>query len=242
MGTVIPLFVGEITMAIDPVTDQQYTPLSQQAYDTLLREISDGTLRPGTSLNRAAVAKRLGMSPIPVLEALRLLERDGLVECPPKWTARVRVQDIAYIQDDYVLREALESQAARLAAEKATDEELSELVDMGRQVDESMRGPDEGAAEAWNVHLGFHMKVAELSGCDELERQLRLVNLRLIMHRNWKAMPPSFVAERDWHLEFARAIATRDVSVADSEARIHVQMVKEADMAELKMTGQGEAP
>ena len=228
-------------MAMAAETDPKYMTLSQRAYETILGEIADGTLPPGTELNRQTVANRLGMSPIPLLEALRLLEKDGLVECRPKWPARVRVQDAAFIRDDYVLREALESQAARLAAERATDEELCELVDMGRQVDESMRGPDEEAAEAWNVHLVFHMRVAKLSGCDELVRQLRLVNLRLIMHRNWKAMPPSFVAERDWHLEFARAVATRDVSVADSEARKHVQMVKKADMAELKTTGQGEA-
>lgn len=219
---------------METITDQEYKPLSIQAYEAILADITEGTLRPGARLNRKELSERLGMSTIPVLEALRLLEKDGLVECPPKWPARVRIQDAEFIREDYVLREALESQAARLAAENATDEQLGELVEIGRRVDESLWKGDLEDADDWRSHVDFHMMIARLSGCQALARQLEMVNLRLIMRRNWKATPPSFVVERDYHTEFAEAIATRDIEVADRATRAHVRVVMEADAAELE--------
>ena len=60
------------------------------------------------------------MSVLPVSEALRRLEEDGLVESRPRAGTRVRVPSESDVRDLYELREALESQAARLFAERAT--------------------------------------------------------------------------------------------------------------------------
>lgn len=217
-------------------TIEQYVPLSQRAYEALLGEIVDGTLPPGTRLDRQSIAKRLEMSAIPVLEALRLLEKDGLVECRPKWPARVKIQDAKFIRGEYVLREALESQAARLCAENAAEEQLAQLAEVAPKVDDALIRHETDPETGWQTHLEFHMLVARASGCAALARQLEMINLRLIIRRNWKRawlVNP----EPDWHLKLAKAIASRDILAADEAARIHVRRGLEGELAALKSMG-----
>ena len=227
-------------MALNAATDKPYTTLSQQAYDVLLDEIVGGTLAPGIQLNRQSLAKRLGMSSIPVLEALRLLEKDGLVECPPKWPARVRIQDAEFVRGEYVLREALESQAARRCTETATEEQLAALAEMAPQVDDGLIHHDMESATGWQTHLKFHTFIAQASGCAALAQKLDLINLRLIIRRNWKRVAYDANPEPDWHLKFVQAIASRDVLVADEAARIHVRRGLNAELAALRDMGYGE--
>lgn len=86
------------------------------ATTTLLRqEIVTGTAAPGDLLAEAAVAQRLGVSRVPVREALFTLEREGLVEFSP--TGRAFVKDLTPddFEELYLLRLALEPLSARLA-------------------------------------------------------------------------------------------------------------------------------
>src|SRR2546428_9132914 len=94
--------------------------LAGQAYTAVREEILRGQLRPGTALSRRRLARDLGMSVVPVAEALRRLEDDGLVESRPRAGTRVRVPSEKDIRELYELREALESQSARLFAARAT--------------------------------------------------------------------------------------------------------------------------
>ena len=94
-----------------------FQTLSAKVYHTLRDEILSGALPPHTRLVRRTVSKRLGVSPMPVTEALLRLEQDGLVESEPMYGSRVKAWTLEAVQGDEVLREALECQAARLCAE-----------------------------------------------------------------------------------------------------------------------------
>src|SRR5881397_237350 len=94
--------------------------LADEAYAAIREEILRGQLRPGTPLSRRRLAQELGMSVLPVTDALRRLEVDGLVESRARAGTRVRVPSDADIHALYELREALETQSARLFARKAT--------------------------------------------------------------------------------------------------------------------------
>lgn len=80
--------------------------------------ILDGVLPPGTRLRVADLAQRLGVSPMPVREALRRLEASGLVETAPRRGAWVARLDAREIEELYDLRIILEPEAARRAAER----------------------------------------------------------------------------------------------------------------------------
>src|SRR4249919_1933380 len=109
--------------------------LSDRAYHAVRDEILRGQLRPGTPLSRRRLARQLGMSVLPVTDALRRLEGDGLVESRARAGTRVRVPSEKDVRELYELREALETQSARLFAERATPAHRLELVRLGKQVD-----------------------------------------------------------------------------------------------------------
>src|SRR4029453_12614444 len=79
--------------------------LSNQAYLAIRDEILRGQLKPGSPLSRRRLAQELGMSVLPVTEALRRLEADGLVESRPRAGTRVRVPAATDIRELYELRE-----------------------------------------------------------------------------------------------------------------------------------------
>src|SRR3954468_5954085 len=110
--------------------------LADEAYHAIRDEILRGQLRPGTPLSRRRLAKQLGMSVLPVSDALRRLEEDGLVESRARVGTRVRVPSQTDVRELYELREALESQSARLFAERATSRERDEIRRLAKHVDE----------------------------------------------------------------------------------------------------------
>src|SRR5271165_599729 len=109
--------------------------LAGEAYITVRERILRGELAIGQVISRRKVAAELGMSFLPVSEALLRLEHEGLLESRPRAGTRVRVPTRADVQGHYVVREALESQAAMLFAIHATLDERSELMKLAVRVD-----------------------------------------------------------------------------------------------------------
>ena len=109
--------------------------LAGEAYVTVRERILRGELAIGQVISRRKVAAELGMSFLPVSEALLRLEHEGLLESRPRAGTRVRVPTRPDVQGHYVVREALESQAAMLFAAQATRDERAELMKLALRVD-----------------------------------------------------------------------------------------------------------
>src|SRR5436190_2516146 len=118
--------------------------LTQVIYEGLREEITTGKLKPGELLSRRRIAERYGASYTPVIEAMVRLENAGLVEAEASQMARVSQVSVETIQNTYVLREALETQAIRLACERALDAEIDELYRLAEEVDERIAARDLG--------------------------------------------------------------------------------------------------
>ena len=210
------------------MTSSTRVSLSEKAYLAIRDEILRGQLRPGTPLSRRRLARELGMSVLPVTEALRRLEGDGLVESRARAGTRVRVPSEKDVRELYELREALETQSARLFAERATPAQRQELSRLAAQVDTLFaRLEAEGADPAFRFevnsrHVALHMRIAELAGSGIL-RQMIERNHVLIL--NWlfdvagrrTPLPPKF------HSELAEALASGDEARADAAMRAHVR-------------------
>jgi DNA-binding GntR family transcriptional regulator len=91
---------------------EERVSLSEHAYHVSRDRIPKGEIAPGDPLSRRKLAAELGMSLLPVAEALQALENDGLVES--RRGTRVCVPTADQIRERYEIRGALESQAARL--------------------------------------------------------------------------------------------------------------------------------
>src|SRR5881628_3701483 len=109
--------------------------LAAEAYEFVKQRILRGELPMGQVISRRKIAAELGMSFLPVSEALLRLEHEGLLESRPRAGTRVRVPTRLDVQGHYVVREALESQAALLFAGHATRDERSELMKLAQRVD-----------------------------------------------------------------------------------------------------------
>jgi len=151
--------------------------LVDQVYRALLDAISSGALAPGDRLTQEDIAERLAVSRQPVLQALRLLKRDGLVQDAPGRGLLVTPLDPAWIAQVYEVRGALDALAARLAAERRAVLD-ARLVEQGRR---AARGRNiEAMIEA---DMAFHNALYAASGNPLIAQsaQLHWVHLRRVM-------------------------------------------------------------
>jgi DNA-binding GntR family transcriptional regulator len=112
---------------------------ADRAYLAIRELIVSLELPPGAVIDERELMERLGLGRTPVREALRQLAQEQLVEVFPRrgmFVTGVDVRDLARISE---VRAALEPEAARLAAERATEEERDELAALGDQI---KRGAD----------------------------------------------------------------------------------------------------
>src|SRR5436190_23909174 len=109
--------------------------LAGEAYQFVKHRILCGDLSMGQVISRRKIAAELGMSFLPVSEALLRLEFEGLLESRPRAGTRVRIPSREDVRGHYIVREALEAQAAMLFASVATPEDRLEAQRMAASLD-----------------------------------------------------------------------------------------------------------
>jgi GntR family transcriptional regulator, rspAB operon transcriptional repressor len=218
------------TTALWPVGHRAPAPqtLANEAYDAIRGEILRGLLRPGTALSRRRLAQELGMSVLPVSDALRRLEADGLVETRARAGTRVRIPSASDIRELYELREALETQAARLFTVRATPRERAALRKLAADVDTLFRAlaprRDDPAFrfKVHSRHVQLHLFVAEHARSPLL---MNMIERNHVLVLNWlfdvsarrTPLPPHF------HADLAAALVSGDEEAADAAMRGHVR-------------------
>jgi DNA-binding GntR family transcriptional regulator len=125
------------------------------AFATLRDEIVRGELPPGSPLRLRDHAGRLGISPIPMREALQRLEKAGLIVWTPHRGARVAEASIADMEDTYRVRLALESLAIREAALRFGDADEDAAKRLFETYAEASKTGD--ADRARSAHAAFHL-------------------------------------------------------------------------------------
>jgi len=145
--------------------------LAERAVAELQEAILSGELQPGAPLHLEKLARALDMSPMPVREAVRQLERLGLAEHVPHRGARVSELSIDDLRETYEARLALEILAVRHAAERFTAEHAEAA---GRRLREHVEAYREGDARRGRAaHAEFHLGLYDASGSQWLPRLIR---------------------------------------------------------------------
>lgn len=124
-------------MADEGIDHSTSEPLGQVATRYLRDAILEGRLRAGTRIRQEAIARELGTSRIPVREALRQLENEGLVSLVPRSGARVAKLDYAEYTELYRIREELEPLAIAQSAPRLSADDLAQLRDLMLQIEGS---------------------------------------------------------------------------------------------------------
>jgi DNA-binding GntR family transcriptional regulator len=196
--------------------------LAGEAYVTVRERILRGELAIGQVISRRKIAAELGMSFLPVSEALLRLEHEGLLESRPRAGTRVRVPTRPDVQGHYVVREALESQAAMLFAAHATRDERSELMKLAQRVDALSTQADGNRFVYLGLHEKLHRRIAECARCtaltDVIVRTSALASTWLCATRaSTPANPPSH------HEDLMKVLVNGDPMIASEAMRQHIR-------------------
>lgn len=208
--------------------------ITTRVYLSLRDEIIAGELEPGHRILRRRISDRLGVSHVPVTEALLKLEIDGLVESRPLLGCRVRPLTLEDVRNDEILREAIECQAVRLCTENASDAELTRLMNHARQLDRVTADADPRSKLGMNMHREFHLQIAVSSGYPVLADELTRVWFRRLMRLNWIKSSRFHPVPKDWHEQLVREMLSRDRDCAEKKMREHVQFGQENDKQALE--------
>jgi DNA-binding GntR family transcriptional regulator len=205
--------------------------LAGEAYEFVRQRILRGELPMGQVISRRKIAAELGMSFLPVSEALLRLEFEGLLESRPRAGTRVRIPSREDVRGHYIVREALEVQAARLFAECATAEDRNELERLAQDVDALALSEQSLYLPA---HEKLHYRIAQASRCPALsvaiEKTHGLASTWFCIGR--QGSPEETILRR--HQGLAQILICGKPEEAAEAMREHVNRGMENTMARLK--------
>ncbi len=218
---------------------------AERVLEGLRRSIISGTLSPGARLNESTLSKEYGVSRVPVREAIRALETEGLVESKLYSGCRVSELPAEDAEELFAIREVLERSTARKAARRrvaldsVTEADISadsasvrweSWTAQREAIDGILREGDEALAEDRlellpQLNISFHNAIAELSGSLSLVALLRTISSSIErlyvadVHQRARSSWPE-------HHLIIRAIDEGDAELAGTSMAKHIRRSK----------------
>ncbi len=191
------------------------------------REILSGQWAPGTPIRQDAVASALGVSRVPVREALKILEGEGQVTYVPHKGYVVRELDANELVELYRLRELLEAEAIRNAVPKLTDEHLAAMKDAMVRM-ESLDTSDLAALADHN--RAFHGVLLNAAGMPRLQHFLRLLRdaadvYRVLLYSDAGTLAQTAAEHREIYAACAEGDTDRVITLHDQHRSHTVEVL-----------------
>jgi len=203
------------------------------AYAEVRAAIVENRYPPGHRLVEQRIAAELGLSRTPVREALRMLQAEGLVVSERNRGAMVRPLSSTEIVDLYGLRIRLESYAVEVATERATEQELGELVDAADAFGVVARAGDGDAAEGvralHDANRRLHDGILVAARHHRLAAMLtRTVDTPLVFQA-FRSFGPAEIERSDtFHHLIVEAMCRRDAARASALMAEHIAQGRDA--------------
>lgn len=198
------------------------------------QQLLDGRLAPGVAIRPDALGEQLGVSAVPVREALRILEGEGHVHYRPHRGYVVAALDVDDLVEIYRIRELLETEAVRRAIGRLRADTVAKL----REIVAEMEQAHDDVISLTAVNRRFHFTVFEAAGMPQLVRVLRILwdssdryRLRYLMSVENRQLV------HDQHQRMMQAIADGDVEAFIAESEKHRAHAVAALAESTPMTG-----
>ena len=204
---------------------QNHRPLREIVYEELKRQILVGEIAPGTRMMEVELAEDMGVSRTPVREAIRKLEKEGLVTIEPRRGAYASDISIKDMVDVLEVRQMLEGMAASMAAQKVTEEEKLDFVEANSAYKNAVKKGN--IEEIIRYDELFHQLIVSYSGNKTLNQLLSQVQelalrFRYIYYDDFSRFENMPVE----HEEIEEAIISGDTQKAKVVAEEHVERLK----------------
>lgn len=196
-----------------------------QVYNSIREKIVLGELKPGDSLFEAKIARDLNISRSPVREAVRALEKEGLLVIDEKSRITVYKPTMKDFEDIYECRIVLESLAARLTTMRATSKEIEEIEKTVVDPKEYLEGDREKDRKALIAANGrFHDLIIKYSQNRRLKKQLRDLNSLSHYYRvlNFQGDNREWIVYNE-HQEILTQLKLRDEEKASLMMKKHLE-------------------
>jgi DNA-binding GntR family transcriptional regulator len=213
------LSVAERARSGQEIGSGPYTPLAHVVTEELRSAIFEGRLPPGAPIRQEAVARELGTSRIPVREALRQLEGEGLVTIVPHSGARVAKLDYEECLDIYRIRDRIEPLAFGDTVGRLSSDQLATLVGLCDEIEENRDG------RAWiDVDRRFHL------GCytGASPRLARMISSFWNATQKYRRILQQTLSDADYdayhheHRLMIDALEAGNVSAGEALVRMHI--------------------
>lgn len=202
----------------------------------LRQQILSGAFAAGERVKIADVAARFDVSAMPIREAMRTLEAEGLLQIIPNKGAIVRPIDADFVHSIYDIRSALEGLLIERACLNMTLRIRSQLIEKQSEIEEAAKGGDANSLMLHNS--AFHRIINAAGNNAEAERLLGLnQNIILALRKQLGFASGRLEAIAAEHRELLDAVFKRDVTLAVSLARLHVASARD-DMVQ-RIQGDG---
>jgi len=200
-----------------PTREEHARSLRDEVTDALRARIASGDLAPGTRVVERQVAEQLGVSRVPVREALRVLEREGFVEERATRGMVVRRLDDDDIAMLFAVRESLETLLSQRLVTVLDDSGFAALEEVIRLAETHHRAGRTAGAIAANAE--FHALLVDLADSRVLTSVIEPIAGRLAWLLNQHSEPTAMIAE---HRDILDALRSRDADRAAESFRAHL--------------------
>jgi DNA-binding GntR family transcriptional regulator len=203
------------------------TSASRRAEDRLRDEIVSGRLQPNERLIESDLARFLDVSRTVVRAALVRLEHEGLVEHERHRGSRVRLVELSEAVEIQEARAVLEGLAARLAAQRATPEDVESLKAILAEMQRLRQADDLLGVSNENAKL--HRRLLEIGGHETASRLIAALNSQIVRFQYRTILLPGR-GERSAaeHAAIVDAIAAGDADAAEDAMRTHLSHIADA--------------
>jgi DNA-binding GntR family transcriptional regulator len=206
------------------------------AYREILRRIALGQFHPSYRITEPILCEMLKMSRTPVREAINRLVADGLLIDEPHRGVRLRALTMKDMTDLLSVREAIDVEAARLAAPRITDEQIENL----REICRAMDGEHKEKSELQWLDTDFHMSIVEMSGnrmLTDLYHRNHLLQMSIFgFYRAALFIQEVWGGELGrQHMPLVDALATHNPEKAEAGAREVMRLARENYFKALKL-------
>jgi GntR family transcriptional regulator, rspAB operon transcriptional repressor len=212
--------------------------LTSRARDELRQRLLDRRLQPGQWIERRSLARELQMSLIPVGQAVVQLEAEGFLESVPRRGTRVRPRTLEEVAGHYLVREALECQAARLYCGAPVRGHEPVLLKLARRVDAAeLRTPALIEAD-----VALHRELVKLTGVAVLiEAFLRVADLNhfFSVSEMIPADRPNERRPRGNHVKLIKSLQRAQPDDAERLMREHLRTGKQELLQAVLPMGRG---
>ena len=195
-------------------------PAYERLRDLLREEIISGSIPPDTHLTIVEVAKRFGVSHMPVREAFQRLQGEGLINLQPHRGARVLSLTIDYVRDIYEIRGIMAGLLARQGVSCLTSECLGMLDRIHEEFRQAAAGND--VDRILSLNSSFHNKIYMLGRNREAKKTYRLyAGLLDTLRRKHGIQPPRLKQMTAEHSRILEAVHAGDGILTENLVRLH---------------------